>query len=91
MDDQKAFEAWLLARWIEKDQLLDQCFETGRFPTALAGSIEAGNISKKQKIAASDGYAETSVRLGHWAEVGQIFAVLVGAAATCSLFGLLGK
>lgn len=91
MDDQKKFETWLLARWTEKDDLINQCFETGRFPTALTGSIEADNVSKKQKIAASDGYAETSVRLGHWTEVVQIFAVLISAAAICSLFGQSGK
>lgn len=87
LDDQPEFEAWLLARWLEKDQLLDQCFETGRFPTALAGSIEAESVPKKQKIAAADGYAETPVRLGHWTEVAQIFAPLVGIAVACSIFG----
>lgn len=79
MDDQKEFEKWLVARWKEKDQLLEECFETGRFPSDLAGSVYTGNVPKMQKIAASEGYAETSVRLGHWTEVIQIFAVLVGA------------
>lgn len=85
LDDQKEFEAWLLARWLEKDQLLDHCFETGRFPTALAGSIEADSVPKKQQIAAADGYAETPVRLGHWTEVVQIFAPMVGLAVACKL------
>ncbi|ODM23536.1 hypothetical protein SI65_01125 [Aspergillus cristatus] len=90
LDDQKDFEEWLLARWTEKDQLLEECYETGRFPTDLAGTIEAGNVSEKQKTAASNGYAETSVRLGHWTELLQVFGVLFGVACLCKLPSLMG-
>lgn len=90
LDDQKDFEKWLLARWTEKDQLIEECYETGRFPTDLAGTIETGYGSEKQKIAASNGYAETSVRLGHWTELLQIFGVLFGVACLCTLPSLLG-
>lgn len=90
LDDQKEFDAWLRARWTEKDQLLEECFETGRFPTSLAGTIDAENLSEKQKVAASVGYAEAPVRLGHWIEVGRIFAVLVGVALLFRLPTYLG-
>lgn len=85
LDDQKEFDIWLRARWVEKDQLLDQCFETGRFPSELAGSIELGKASEEQKAASAAGYVETHVQLGHWAEIGQIFSVLAGVASLCKL------
>ncbi|KAL4890424.1 hypothetical protein BDV59DRAFT_194976 [Aspergillus ambiguus] len=74
LDDQKDFDAWLRARWTEKDQLLDEYFETGRFPTELSGTIGTGEVTAEQKSAASAGYAEAHVRLGHWSEIGRIFA-----------------
>ncbi|OJJ48800.1 hypothetical protein ASPZODRAFT_149798 [Penicilliopsis zonata CBS 506.65] len=73
LDDQEAFDEWLRARWTEKDQLLEECFETGRFPSQLAGHIDIDGVPDKQKAAASAGYIETPVRLSHWAEIGRIF------------------
>ncbi|RDW61901.1 putative RNA polymerase II transcription elongation factor (Ctr9) [Aspergillus mulundensis] len=55
LDDQDEFDAWLRARWTEKDELLDQYFETGRFPSALAGSIEVGDGDATQLNAAELG------------------------------------
>lgn len=86
LDDQKEFDAWLRARWTEKDQLLDEFYETGRFPSGLAGSIDTDNVSAEQKSAASAGYVETHVRLSHWIELGRIFMVLAGAGVLCRLF-----
>lgn len=77
LDDQKAFEGWLLDRWKEKDALLDQFIETGRFPTSLGSSIDTHDIPVKQKDEATRGYIETEIRLGHWIEIAQIFAVLL--------------
>jgi hypothetical protein len=91
LDDQKEFDTWLRARWTEKDALLDIFFETGRFPTALTGSIDAGDVSDVQREAASKGFVETHVRLHHWTELGQIFMVLASMAFLCRLpkvFGL---
>ncbi|KAL4787791.1 hypothetical protein BJX76DRAFT_345295 [Aspergillus varians] len=68
LDDQQEFESWLRARWVEKDELLEQYFETGRFPSALAGSIEVGHGDATQLNAAESGYAEAHVRLGHWTQ-----------------------
>jgi hypothetical protein len=90
LDDQKDFDAWLRARWTEKDQLLDEYFETGRFPTELTGTIETGEVTAEQKAAASAGYAEAHVRLGHWREIGRIFAVLTGVAFLCKVPKLTG-
>ncbi|KAL2013492.1 hypothetical protein VTN00DRAFT_1017 [Thermoascus crustaceus] len=87
LDDQKEFEAWLIARWVEKDQLLEEFYEKGRFPTELEGSI-SGGVSDDQKSAASAGYVETDVRLAHWTEAGQIFAVLAAVASLLKLLKL---
>ena len=32
VDDNEAFDLWLRERWIEKDKLLEQYVQTGRFP-----------------------------------------------------------
>lgn len=90
LDDQEEFDAWLRARWTEKDQLLDECFETGRFPTELAGSIDSAHVSEAQQTAASAGYVESHVRLSHWSEIGRIFMVLVSVALVCKLLTVLG-
>ncbi|KAJ5080982.1 hypothetical protein N7456_013692 [Penicillium angulare] len=87
LEDQKEFEEWLRARWAEKDKLLDHYWETGRFPSDLAGSIETKNASPEQKVAVDAGYVESYVRLHHWIELGQIFAVLVGLALLCKFIG----
>ncbi|OGE49137.1 hypothetical protein PENARI_c023G00633 [Penicillium arizonense] len=83
LDDQKDFEAWLTQRWAEKDELMDQYFETGRFPTELADSIKADNAVDGQAVAASAGYVESYVRLHHWIELGLIFAVLLSLGLIC--------
>lgn len=87
LDDQKEFEDWLIARWAEKDKLLDHFVETGRFPSELAGTIDAEYASEEQKVAASAGFVESYVRLHHWTELGQIFVVLVSLAVLCKLVG----
>ncbi|KAJ5693376.1 hypothetical protein N7462_002799 [Penicillium macrosclerotiorum] len=83
LDDQQEFDAWLRARWAEKDELMDQYFETGRFPSELAGSIEAKHATDEQKVAVSAGYIESYVQVHHWIELGQIFMVLAGLACLC--------
>ncbi|RAL05632.1 putative RNA polymerase II transcription elongation factor (Ctr9) [Aspergillus ibericus CBS 121593] len=91
LDDQQEFDAWLRELWTEKDQLLEEYYETGRFPSELAGSIDVGHGPEERRTAAAAGYAETHVRLGHWAEVGRIFMVLVSAVFLCKLPKLLGS
>ncbi len=83
LDDQTEFEVWLTARWAEKDQLMDQYFETGRFPSELAGSIKADHAVDGQQVAASAGFVESYARLHHWSELGLIFVVLVSVAFFC--------
>ena len=62
------FEAWLGARWKEKDELLVQFKQAGRFPPS---ENDLADGTKEQR-----GYIETEIRLDHWYEIGQIFVVL---------------
>ncbi|KAI0470793.1 acyltransferase-domain-containing protein [Xylariaceae sp. FL0804] len=61
LGSQDAFDAWLRARWYEKDALLEQYVATGRFPANGAGI---------------KGHVETEVRTRHWWEFVKIFAML---------------
>jgi hypothetical protein len=83
LDDQKEFEAWLIERWAEKDQLMDEFFETSRFPSELAGSIKADHAENGQQVAAEAGFVESIVRVHHWSELGLIFVVLLSVATIC--------
>ncbi|PGH23190.1 hypothetical protein AJ80_02720 [Polytolypa hystricis UAMH7299] len=68
LDDQKEFEAWLLKRWAEKDALLEQFYETGKFPPCERES--GSNVNGVE-------YIESDVRLSHWSEAGKIFGLLM--------------
>lgn len=76
LENKEEFEQWLLARWREKDDLLEEFYDTGRFPTSLASSINVEGGSEDQKQEAANGYIETTIRLGHWTEIGQLFIVV---------------
>ena len=82
LDDPKAFEAWLKARWDEKELLLEHYMRNGRFPAddlpdtngAPANGVAGGKVIK------GAGFIETEVKLAQWFEVGQIFVVLASFA-----------
>ena len=76
LNDQAAFEAWLLARWREKDLLLQQFEDTGRFPVDAELAVANGTGQTK----ADAGYINTEVQLEKWYEVGQIFVTLAAFA-----------
>lgn len=73
LSDAKEFEQWLLARWREKDDLLEEWYNTGRFPADVSSADESKGISK-------GGFIETEMRLNSWLEISQIFVVLAAAA-----------
>ena len=83
LEDQQEFEAWLIERWAEKDQLMDEYFETGRFPSELAGSIKAKHAVDGQQVAAEAGFVESYTQLHHWSELVLIFMVLLSVASFC--------
>ncbi|KAL8679581.1 MAG: hypothetical protein Q9186_004138 [Xanthomendoza sp. 1 TL-2023] len=69
VDDDRAFDNWLRARWIEKDQLLDNYQKTGRFPADT--EIEELPDGRKRR---GMGYIETEIKPNKWYEYLQIFA-----------------
>ncbi|KAI9779146.1 MAG: hypothetical protein M1839_007681 [Geoglossum umbratile] len=77
VDDQNAFEQWILDRWIEKDDLLEQYLLNGRFPADDGSDEVLTNGSGGKEVPRGAGYIETDVRPAHWYEVGQIFVVLL--------------
>ncbi|KAI4213834.1 MAG: hypothetical protein LQ351_003528 [Letrouitia transgressa] len=69
VDNDKAFDNWLRARWIEKDQLLQYYQKIGRFP-ADKGVSKLPN----GRILRGAGYIETEIKPNRWYEYLQIFA-----------------
>ncbi|OCK77271.1 acyltransferase-domain-containing protein [Lepidopterella palustris CBS 459.81] len=80
IDDIKEFEDWLLQRWIEKDEILDQFVKTGRFPADSGEGIIAhgGGLIGHGKINTEGaGHIETSVKASNPLEILQMFVPLV--------------
>ena len=79
VDDPQKFEEWLRQKWIEKDALLEQYVQNGRFPADDGHNSEncpAINGSASTQILKGAGFIEIEVKLVHWYEIGQIFVVL---------------
>lgn len=76
--EREAFSNWLLARWKEKEILLEGYARNGRFPADEGHDSEGGPGSGMTKGA---GFIETEVKLRHWYEILQIFSVLGAVAA----------
>ncbi|KAK7532707.1 acyltransferase-domain-containing protein [Phyllosticta citricarpa] len=87
LDSPTEFEKWVLARWREKDDLLEQYLQTGRFPADPEGvryEVAGPRLNGMPKLDKSEerknrGYIETEVRPGNPVEFLQIF--VPGAAA----------
>jgi hypothetical protein len=75
LDDPQAFDAWLNARWAEKDALIEFYARTGRFPADDGEDEPAANgtLPEGGKPAQGIGHIETEVRLNHPLEFLQIF------------------
>ncbi|KAL8706366.1 MAG: hypothetical protein Q9201_000574 [Fulgogasparrea decipioides] len=76
--ESEAFSNWLLARWTEKEALLEGYAQNGRFP-ADEGHDSEGEPGRGMVKGA--GFIETEVKLARWYEILQIFSVL-GAFTT---------
>jgi lysocardiolipin and lysophospholipid acyltransferase len=83
-NDEALFSDWLLARWREKDDLLQYYVENNRFPAdqGLTPSVNGGEPSK------GAGWIETEVRPEKWYEWVQVF---VPVAAVGLLINVLLK
>lgn len=65
LDNDSEFEAWVMKRWQEKEELLAGYKATGRFP---ADESESDGVK-------GAGHIETQVQLATWTELAQIFVV----------------
>lgn len=70
VNDPDAFDKWLLDRWREKDEMLEQYLQTGRFP-ADDGEDESPNGATKSIKGA--GYIEAPIRAKYPFEFLQIY------------------
>ncbi|KAF2086806.1 acyltransferase-domain-containing protein [Saccharata proteae CBS 121410] len=75
ISDDQAFQAWVLARWREKDDLLEHYLVHGRFP-ADVDAIKSNQKVEKGEV--GEGYIETEVRPKYWWEVLQMFVPALG-------------
>lgn len=82
VDDQQAMNSWLLARWREKDELVEAFMRTGRFPSDKgAVSIEGGPEDEFKTP-----FINTEVRPRGVFEFLQMYAPVLGA----TLVGRIG-
>jgi 1-acyl-sn-glycerol-3-phosphate acyltransferase len=79
--NEKTFDLWLIARWREKDLLMENYLRTGRFP-ADKGTTKytTGRVVK------GTGHSEVQIRSSHWYEFLQIFAPMGALAMILAVF-----
>ena len=68
--DPEAFDKWLLDRWREKDEMLEQYLQTGRFPT---DHIEDETPNGSTNPVKDQGYIETPIRAKYPFEFLQLY------------------
>ncbi|KAK5070451.1 hypothetical protein LTR64_000122 [Lithohypha guttulata] len=68
-NNEKAFELWLLARWREKDLLIENYLIHGHFPADTGVTKTAQGQTKR-----GAGHLNVEIRSNHWYEFLQIFA-----------------
>ncbi|PNS18162.1 hypothetical protein CAC42_3607 [Sphaceloma murrayae] len=78
IDDKAAMEKWIMDRWREKDELLEQHHKTGRFPS----DAEAVSFADKKS---DDPFIETEVRPRNPVEFLQIFVPVTAVALICNV------
>ncbi|KAK5958470.1 hypothetical protein OHC33_000313 [Knufia fluminis] len=69
LNNEKAFELWLLARWREKDLLIENYLIHGRFPADTGVSRTPSGTVKR-----GAGHLNVEIKSSHWYEFLQIFA-----------------
>ena len=92
VDEPKAFEAWVMKVWLEKEALLEYFTQNGRFPADQESMPEKeAKETSVVKARQTEGFIETEVKLKHRAEVGQIYAVLGGVVVAWSILGRIWR
>ena len=81
LHNQKVFELWTIARWREKDLLIEKYLRDGKFPADTGGSKYPSG-----KIIRGTGHSEVQIRSSHWYEFLQIFAPMGVLAMVIAVF-----
>ncbi|MCJ1353552.1 MAG: hypothetical protein MMC33_003538 [Icmadophila ericetorum] len=90
LDEPKSFEAWLFKQWLEKDELLEQYVRTGRFPPLQDSNTKDHLITNGASRKTSEArFIESQMRIAHWYELNQIFAVLATFAIVAHFLATL--
>ena len=86
LDNDRAFELWLRARWMEKDALIEYWYKHGHFPADRG--VDKGPNGRRRAA----GLVESEIKAFRWYEFLQIFApVGVLAMVLYSFYGALPK
>ena len=68
IDNEKSFESWLRARWVEKDAYIEYFYRTGHFPCDTGVTkMKDGSLRK------GAGYIVTTIKATQWHEFLQVF------------------
>ena len=87
IDNDKAFDLWLQARWREKDYLMELYHRTGRFPADTGVEKATNGVTRR-----GAGVIEAQVKSTHWYEFLQIFAPMgILALVLYAFYGSLPK
>ena len=87
LDNTKAFDLWLRARWTEKDNLIEEYLRTGRFPADKGVSKTSDGKTRR-----GAGYITTEIKPTNWYEFLQVFApVGLFALVLYMFYGALPK
>ena len=84
--ESEVFSQWLMARWNEKEALLEDFARNGRFPADESNSSEGEHAVGKSQGA---GFIETEVKLAKWYEIINMFAVMGTFVAVVNMLGKL--
>ncbi|KAL5119104.1 hypothetical protein ACEQ8H_003028 [Pleosporales sp. CAS-2024a] len=82
LDDEEAFSRWVLARWREKDDLLQYYVEHNRFPADEGGVSLSGDGKQVQGA----GWIETEVRPVKSAEWVQVYIPIAAVGLVMNVF-----
>ena len=68
LNNEKSFDSWLRARWVEKDAYIEYFYRTGNFPSDVGTTLMRDGSRRK-----GAGYITTTIKATQWHEFLQVF------------------